>query len=830
MYNDEFRVDTYIDKEVPDELKDSEYANRLDSAMCRGIQKPSSEQDLEDQYRDFLDQPIDLRRMANHMSREIYGLTNEELYTKYKSIYLNGDDGYKDPNSLPTIVSSRGFCEEVEDFTKLDSSEMDPINQDKIDQAKAFMNDTYWTIIIPTNTLDELEEAWLRFTSMTMKQRRLSDSKSIEIFGCTNQNMYELLKSAFLKHDIDDVDEIKSDVVEGVNKIRGTVLSESGRLINEMLSYDKDSNRPDIISSIIKLNEMNLDGQESILANRAIKDVISSYEGSPEIVDNAPINLPFFDPIEISDMMDMDFSHPISNIDDFEMDGLKVSDWWNSYCLEFFGCPNQAYRENSVKWVEFVRKESYRYKNPLNEETKKESERKLRQVGWNPDLEYNPISAATASWRTKVKMDTIKNTDSIVDLTGFRASPSVYSESLKFSTDPKKYGVNKDLYPIYIVLVEGHSLFSKAVKKFTDGPFSHVAIGFDSSLKELYSYNMDSKYSQDIGGRKSNGFSIEGVGKYKGATHIGVYTIFVKEKEYNKMQALIDLYMGSKTHYSMGNVLRLVFNIPTKGSFNMICSQFVDNILKISDIDLTGKVSNLVNPNDFLVKAKNNKRIYKVFEGTCAEYDKHKVDAIFKNMDSNERVKYVKEDALLKVYEEGDMINYNSYLPLFESSPLMNQVYDTIVRPVSEIRVVCEAKKFPIQFGDEGELLIHNMYHLDFSAEWEISHRLLKEYEEANNTEGIKYELCKLWFMSKLLSKRIKHKSFKKDKKDMMDMRARILNDFNKYMKVLMKLEQNFNFTKYYNDTPFSDAVTQIDASTLKYTGEYLKRLVSGIL
>ncbi|MCK9198935.1 MAG: hypothetical protein M0P49_04965, partial [Bacilli bacterium] len=56
--------------------------------------------------------------------------------------------------------------------------------------------------------------------------------------------------------------------------------------------------------------------------------------------------------------------------------------------------------------------------------------------------------------------------------------------------------------------------------------------------------------------------------------------------------------------------------------------------------------------------------------------------------------------------------------------------------------------------------------------------------------------------------------------------RAKILNDFNKYLKVVLKDDVEFNFTEYYNDSPFSDATTKINASTLKYSGDLIKSIL----
>lgn len=64
--------------------------------------------------------------------------------------------------------------------------------------AKKYAVESNYTIIIPTDTLEELEALWNKFTStMTIRQQRLCDDRSIQIYGLTNQQHYEKLKAEF---------------------------------------------------------------------------------------------------------------------------------------------------------------------------------------------------------------------------------------------------------------------------------------------------------------------------------------------------------------------------------------------------------------------------------------------------------------------------------------------------------------------------------------------------------------------------------------------------------------------------------------------------------
>ena len=65
------------------------------------------------------------------------------------------------------------------------------------------------------------------------------------------------------------------------------------------------------------------------------------------------------------------------------------------------------------------------------------------------------------------------------------------------------------------------------------------------------------------------------------------------------------------------------------------------------------------------------------------------------------------------------------------------------------------------------------------------------QYDKINNSEGMKYELARLYYMNYLLEKKIYSNKYKKKKDANIKVRARILNDFNKYMKSLLKINPN---------------------------------------
>lgn len=59
-----------------------------------------------------------------------------------------------------------------------------------------------------------------------------------------------------------------------------------------------------------------------------------------------------------------------------------------------------------------------------------------------------------------------------------------------------------------------------------------------------------------------------------------------------------------------------------------------------------------------------------------------------------------------------------------------------------------------------------------------------------------------------------------------MKTRARVLNDFNKYIKIVLKEDPSFNFASYYEQSPFYANTIEVKGSTI----HKLKDLINYIL
>jgi hypothetical protein len=79
----------------------------------------------------------------------------------------------------------------------------------------------------------------------------------------------------------------------------------------------------------------------------------------------------------------------------------------------------------------------------------------------------------------------------------------------------------------------------------------------------------------------------------------------------------------------------------------------------------------------------------------------------------------------------------------------------------------------------------------------------------------MKYELARLYYMNYIIEKKLYHNKNLKNKQENIKTRARILNDFNKYLKYVLSKDKNFNFSEYYEGSPFYAHTIEIKSSTI---------------
>lgn len=329
--------------------------------------------------------------------------------------------------------------------------------------------------------------------------------------------------------------------------------------------------------------------------------------------------------------------------------------------------------------------------------------------------------------------------------------------------------------PIFVTLISGTRLGSNVIKGFTKSEYSHSGLSLDMNFDRIYSFN-------------TPGFVIEDLRAYQFIDKYAIYMKMVPITVFDKIKYFIEnLFVKNQDKYKYNHMV--VASVPLKANikpnnFKFFCSEFVDYILKIVGIDITGKDSVRVTPKDF----SQTKELILVDKGT-----KNDIDI--------PRIKKKIRDFLSK--------------------------YDG--RIVQEMTNAIEIKT-----DSDGAFIIKKREKLDFMNFYSRSHRLLLEYEKVGNTKPMKYELAKLWFMNVIIERKIIYTNFnifrtEKQLEDAKKARAFILNDFTKYLRIVLSKEPDFNFQEYYEKTEFGVETYKIDKNAIIMMGEVIKKIITGV-
>jgi hypothetical protein len=233
----------------------------------------------------------------------------------------------------------------------------------------------------------------------------------------------------------------------------------------------------------------------------------------------------------------------------------------------------------------------------------------------------------------------------------------------------------------------------------------------------------------------------------------------------------------------------------------MVCSQFVDSLFKIINIDITNKNSSKVAPNDLYKSIVKNAKIYKIYDGVLKDFNPKKSKRLIRKLLKNAK-------------------------PVSVIESMCKNISNTMRMYVESINpVLVEARKVPIEVNKNGDILITNPF-IDFNTEYSQSHKLLEEYNKVGNIEGMKYELARLYYMNYILERKIYSNIYLGNKKKNKDTRARILNDFKKYMAIVLKKQPTFNFSEYYENSPFYAHTYEVSSNT----AQKIKDLIISII
>lgn len=227
---------------------------------------------------------------------------------------------------------------------------------------------------------------------------------------------------------------------------------------------------------------------------------------------------------------------------------------------------------------------------------------------------------------------------------------------------------NKYLKPIYIILTYAGTRFGKLITAWQHCKFSHAGMSFSSKMDKVYTFNMRTEI-EDGKKKIKGGADIENLGDYYNPAEnndadICVMAMFVPPDVHDMVKKNIEKIFASidKTKYSVGNVINIVINraVETKDSMKMICSQFVDYILKSVNIDISHKASNITTPNDFYLAANSNPNIFLLYDGKKSQYNPRSVDRKIGHIRHSDKYGDIRIDKTVTEAVSSDRVTYSS--------------------------------------------------------------------------------------------------------------------------------------------------------------------------
>ena len=609
--------------------------------------------------------------------------------------------------------------------------------------------------------MDELDQKYTKYISLIPKNKRFSDYYSINLWGYNVRDMYELMKKKIMT----------IDGVENTDFIFRGRVDELDSVMREVTENIVTGNKLGLLSTKLQNYNPNIRYPERAL-----------YEN---------VNL------EIDLSLNEDYSNCLSKVVPY-----FTLDEMNELCPD-----HQLGNINPKDYYKTLLETKRKYDQGLV------SESELIALGWNPSVDINESTLNFARERQNNWLK--KKGCNIVDITNLKTQQSLNESS---SMMRQMYKDN-NLYPVYIVLSYTDTLFAKMIRKVKHSTYTHAGLCLDSNLQTITTFKFGAEW---------NGFSTESLDYYTQAYEdaiVDVLCIFVDKNTKNKIEMVIKDFVSKqeKTKYGFGNIFNILIN-RTKNdpeNLSLVCSQFVDVVLKLANIDITKKPSNLVIPQDFNTISTNPK-IYKVYEGLAKEYSEVKVENSLRML-----LKTYDRNSVL--YTDNITFTTESYIESFYNiteNENCNKVLEEIQYLLTPEAVIYE-KKAPIEISDKGDVIIKLYKSLE--EEYQEAHRLLKQYG-TNNIEGIKHELARLFYVNSVIEKKIKKMEKDDDNyKKLIDLRARVLNDFKKYFKIVLEKEPEFDFASYFQKSEYYNGNIIIDNSLLRFTGKLIKKFLDSL-
>lgn len=196
----------------------------------------------------------------------------------------------------------------------------------------------------------------------------------------------------------------------------------------------------------------------------------------------------------------------------------------------------------------------------------------------------------------------------------------------------------KELY-VYLLLTYTGSILSTVIRKLSDYPYSHIAIGLDNSCQTFYSFGRKYFSNPLIAGFVSEDVK-EGVYTRFKNTEFGLYRLKVTEKQFRNIQLVFEEFEENKKNYRY-NFIGLVAakaGYPMKRSNSYFCTEFASEVLERAEVFDFEKSNSLLHPMDFL----DIPNLELVADGQLADFRKDTWDIITKENNWMDRIPIIR--------------------------------------------------------------------------------------------------------------------------------------------------------------------------------------------
>ena len=152
---------------------------------------------------------------------------------------------------------------------------------------------------------------------------------------------------------------------------------------------------------------------------------------------------------------------------------------------------------------------------------------------------------------------------------------------------------------IYIVTTFTGTLLSCLIRNISKTPYAHVSIALNEYLRPMYSFGRLNPKTPIFAGFVEENIN-EGLYAIRTNTMCRVYSLMVTERQYEKLKENIDNVSINRKQYAY-DVKALVYlsvNKPRKKDYKYVCSHFVADMLKRSEINILDKdiISHFIAP------------------------------------------------------------------------------------------------------------------------------------------------------------------------------------------------------------------------------------------